>query len=164
MEFLGGWIREIVVLLVFIVFLELLIPRSSVENFVRVVAGLLILVTILKPIVVWIHDFHPMEISWQDMSRKSAGHTFDPSAFIENAYEQGLRHKIASYLTKKGHDEQNVVVKVCLNDEAVAVQSVIITLGRMPSEALQRELCDVFDLPRGVVSIMQGGKQDERKR
>ncbi len=164
MEFLGGWIREIVVLLVFIVFLELLIPRSSVENFVRVVAGLLILVTILKPIVVWIHDFHPMEISWQDMSRKSTGHSFDPPAFIEAAYEQGLRHKIASYLTEKGYDEHNVAVKLRLNGDEVAIQSVVITLEQIPSEMLQRELCNVFDLPSRVVSITRGGKRDERKR
>ena len=164
MELLSGWIREIVVLLVFIVFLELLIPRSSVENFVRVVVGLLLLVTILKPVVVWIHDHHPMEISWQDLSSRSAGHTIAPPAFIEAAYEQGLRHKISSYLAKKGHNEPNVAVKVRLDAEKVAVQSVVITMDKMPSETVQRELCDTFELPRSIVSVKQGGKKDERKR
>ena len=164
MDFLSEWMREIVVLLVFIVFLELLIPRSSVENFVRVVAGLLLLVTILKPIVVWIHGHHPMEMSWQDMSHGSVDHMIDPSAFIEAAYEQGLRHKIASYLTEKGYGEPNIAVKVRLNDKEVAVQSVVIMIDRAPSEMLQRDVCNVFELPSSVVSVMQGGKKDERKR
>ncbi len=158
MEFLGGWIHEIVILLVFIVFLELLIPQSSVENFVRVVAGLLILVTILKPIVVWIHDFHPMEMAWEDVSRKSAGPSFDPSAFLEAAYEQGLRHKIGSYLLEKGYEKQSVAVKLRLNNDKVIVKSVEVGLDRVPTEKLKTEICDAFDLPSSIVSITQGGE------
>lgn len=158
MEFLGGWIREIVILLVFIVFLELLIPRSSIENFVRVVAGLLILVTILKPVVVWIHDFHPMEMAWEDAMGESAVSAFDPSAFLQASYEQGLKHKIKAYLLEKGYEKQNVAVKIRLNTDEVVVQSVAITVERTPTSTLQAELCDMFDLPSGAVSITQGGK------
>jgi stage III sporulation protein AF len=164
MELLSGWMREIVVLLVFIVFLELLIPRSSVENFVRVVAGLLLLVTILKPVVVWIHDHHPMEISRQDLSHSSAGHAIDPPAFMAAAYEQGLRYKISSYLAEKGYYGASVAVNVQLNDKEAFVQSVIITMDKIPGKMLSRELCDAFELPYGVVSVMQGGKKDESKR
>lgn len=158
MDFLSGWIREIVILLVFIVFLELLIPRSSVENFVRVVAGLLILVTILKPVVVWIHDFHPMEMAWEDVSRESAGTSFDPPAFLQAAYEQGLKHKIESYLSENGYDKQRVAVTIRLNGEKVIVESVDVMLNRAPTEKLKAELCDAFDLPSDTVSITQGGK------
>ena len=164
MELLGGWIREVVILLVFIVFLELLIPRSSVENFVRVVAGLLILVTILKPVVMWIHDFHPMEISWKDTSRGATGHTFDPPAFLEAAYEQGLRHKIMAYLSEKGYDKPNVAVTIRLDTDAVVVNSVIVTLECIPTTTLKTEICSAFDLPSGAVSIIQGGKRDEGNR
>ena len=157
MEFLSGWIREVIVLLVFIVFLELLIPRSSTENFVRVVAGLLIMVTILKPVVIWIHDFHPMELSWNDMTQEARGHNFDPPAFLQVSYEQGLRHKIMAYLSEKGYAKQDVTVKVQLNKDAVIVKSVSVTVERMPTGSLQQEICDAFKLPSGVVSITQGG-------
>ncbi|MBQ5637147.1 MAG: hypothetical protein IIV08_06270, partial [Selenomonadales bacterium] len=63
-----------------------------------------------------------------------------------------------------GYYGASVAVNVQLNDKEAFVQSVIITMDKMPGKMLSRELCDAFELPYGVVSVMQGGKKDEPKR
>lgn len=50
MEFLKNWIRELVALVLFAAFFEMLLPNHSMHKFIRVIVGLMILLTVLKPI------------------------------------------------------------------------------------------------------------------
>lgn len=45
------WVRNIVMVVLFASFLELLLPSSSMQRFVRVIMGLLILLAILSPVI-----------------------------------------------------------------------------------------------------------------
>lgn len=49
-DFLRGWVTNIIYMVIFIAFLEILLPNNSIRKYVRVVAGLLIIVVILTPI------------------------------------------------------------------------------------------------------------------
>jgi len=46
-----AWVRDIAVLLVVMAFLEILVPRSGMKRFIRVVTGLVVLLTILNPLL-----------------------------------------------------------------------------------------------------------------
>ncbi len=51
MEFLGEWLKEIIVVVLFAVFIDLLLPNRSMERYVKFVVSLLILLTLLSPVM-----------------------------------------------------------------------------------------------------------------
>lgn len=51
MEFLGEWLREIVIVVLIAVFIDLLLPNRSMERYVKFVVNLLILLTLLSPVL-----------------------------------------------------------------------------------------------------------------
>lgn len=51
MALLTDWVRNIVLVVLFASFLELLLPSSGMQRFVRVIMGLMILLTILNPVL-----------------------------------------------------------------------------------------------------------------
>ncbi|MBF8982656.1 stage III sporulation protein AF [Lutibacter sp. B2] len=50
-DFLKDWIKNIVILIIFITMLELLLPNSSMKKYVNMVVGLLLIIVILNPLV-----------------------------------------------------------------------------------------------------------------
>lgn len=51
MEWLGGWLREIVLVVMLAVFVEMLLPGKSMERYARLVLSLLVLLTLLSPLI-----------------------------------------------------------------------------------------------------------------
>lgn len=51
MTWLGGWLRELILVVLMAAFVEMLLPSKSMERYARLVLSLLILLTILSPIV-----------------------------------------------------------------------------------------------------------------
>lgn len=50
MEFIGGWLKQIILLVLVATFFDLLLPNHSMERYVKLVMGLLIILAILQPI------------------------------------------------------------------------------------------------------------------
>jgi stage III sporulation protein AF len=50
-EYLGEWIKHIVLLILVATFFDLLLPNSSMRRYVRMVIGLLIMLLILSPLL-----------------------------------------------------------------------------------------------------------------
>lgn len=50
-DFLRGWITNIAVIIIFIAALEILMPHNDTKRFVKVVAGLLIILVMVTPFV-----------------------------------------------------------------------------------------------------------------
>ena len=51
MDALNAWVKQIILIILFAVFLELLIPSNSYKKFVRVIVGLLILLAVMRPLL-----------------------------------------------------------------------------------------------------------------
>ncbi|MDT3427468.1 stage III sporulation protein AF [Paenibacillus forsythiae] len=51
MSWLGGWLREIILIVLLATFVELLLPSKSMERYARLVLSLLVLLTLLSPVV-----------------------------------------------------------------------------------------------------------------
>lgn len=158
MENLSGWMREIAALLIFVVFLELLIPRSSLVPLIRVVTGLLILVTILKPVVVWMHDFHPMEISLNDRGTAVLNADRDPMSFLKAAYEQEMKRRVSAYLDERGYGGQEVAVSMEIAEDRIKTVSITAIVSAADTEQVRADICTTFDLPAEAVTIERGGR------
>lgn len=50
LEFIGGWLKQIILLVLIATFFDLLLPNHSMERYVKLVMGLLIILAILNPI------------------------------------------------------------------------------------------------------------------
>lgn len=48
---IAGWVKNIIFIVLFASFLELLLPTSSLQRFIRVIMGLLIMLAILNPAI-----------------------------------------------------------------------------------------------------------------
>lgn len=62
MDTLSAWIKQIILLVLFATFLELLIPSNNYKKFIKVIMGLLILVAILQPVL------NLMQNQWDETS------------------------------------------------------------------------------------------------
>lgn len=51
MSFLGEWLKQIIIIVLFAVFIDLLLPNRAMERYVRFVVSLLILLTLIAPVV-----------------------------------------------------------------------------------------------------------------
>ena len=49
--FLSNWLKEIVLLILIATFIDLLLPNRSMERYVKLVMGLVIILAILAPII-----------------------------------------------------------------------------------------------------------------
>ncbi|WP_091158199.1 stage III sporulation protein AF [Paenibacillus sp. 453mf] len=51
MEWLSGWLREIILVVLLSTFVDMLLPNKSMERYVKLVLSLLILLTLISPII-----------------------------------------------------------------------------------------------------------------
>lgn len=51
MTYLGEWLKEIIIIVLFAVFIDLLLPNRAMERYVKFVVSLLILLTLLSPVM-----------------------------------------------------------------------------------------------------------------
>lgn len=147
----SGWLRQIVVLLVFVVFLELLLPRLSMKNFIRVVVGLLMMVTILRPLIVWIHGFHPMEVAVAEQSRVAS--LIDENSFWRMSYEQGYACKIERYLAEEGIEGCKAEVRLAMENIHITIKKVNVSGVGNVHERVKEKLCRQFELSGEVVEV-----------
>ncbi|MBO8170358.1 MAG: stage III sporulation protein AF [Bacillaceae bacterium] len=64
-EFLTNWLKEIIIVVLLAVFLDLLLPNTSMQRYVKMVMGLFILMTMLSPVLRLLNDdfdFSKMEL------------------------------------------------------------------------------------------------------
>lgn len=152
MDGIGEWIRGIVVLIVFVTFLELLVPRSSMQNFIRVVIGLVMLVAILKPVVDLLHGFQPTKIATVRLPTQTIKE-IDASLFYRRLYEDGLTQTIKSYLAQQGYKDCEVRIVLAIDNEALAVKKVVISRVGSQADSVRKKVCERFDLARENVSV-----------
>jgi stage III sporulation protein AF len=65
MDWLSIWLREIILVILLATFIDLLLPGSSMQRYVKVVVSLFILMTILSPLIMLLKtDFNFSEFTW----------------------------------------------------------------------------------------------------
>ncbi|WP_267907848.1 stage III sporulation protein AF [Paenibacillus sp. JZ16] len=63
MDWLGGWLKSVIMVVLFAAFVDLILPGKALERYARLVLSLLILLTLLSPIIALITD--PPRINWR---------------------------------------------------------------------------------------------------
>ncbi|WP_025691610.1 stage III sporulation protein AF [Paenibacillus zanthoxyli] len=158
MSWLGGWLREIILIVLLATFVELLLPSKSMERYARLVLSLLILLTLLSPIVSLLKGNAASELglAFRRSDGGTSGHTGTVDAELQKILADGrklaaggrdqslklaaqqiagqMKEQIAAETGKRG---ANVNVTLALTNEAdgasvPAITQVVVTL---PGEA-----------------------------
>ncbi|QWU14778.1 stage III sporulation protein AF [Paenibacillus sophorae] len=158
MSWLGGWLREIILIVLLATFVELLLPSKSMERYARLVLSLLILLTLLSPIVSLLKGNAASELSlaFSRADGGTSGQSGAADAELQKILADGrklaaggrdqslklaaqqiaaqMREQIAAETGKRG---ANVNVTLALTNEAdstwaPAITQVVVTL---PGEA-----------------------------
>ncbi len=65
MELLTSWLHQIVLIVLFAIVMDLILPSSSMQKYIKLVMGLLIMMTLLKPIaILFDKQFDISRIEW----------------------------------------------------------------------------------------------------
>lgn len=117
---LTAWIKNIIFIVLFASFLELLLPNSSMQRFVRVIMGLFIMLAILGPVIdVVQHSLTPIQVP------TLSGSGGNPTAILHDAQNFAQqRETIAATQYKKELAQQMQVMITAL--EGVADAKVVI--------------------------------------
>ncbi|TYP77872.1 stage III sporulation protein AF [Paenibacillus methanolicus] len=62
LDWLAGWLRQIIAVVLLAGIVDLLLPNKAMQRYVRLVAGLIILLTILSPIIGMLHGDFGMKL------------------------------------------------------------------------------------------------------
>ncbi len=90
MGWLGGWLREIILVVLLASFVELLLPSKSMERYARLVLSLLILLTMLSPIVSLLKGDAVAELSLAMGQQEKEGGLFSGSGQNDTTLEKIL--------------------------------------------------------------------------
>jgi stage III sporulation protein AF len=101
---LWAWLRNIVLLLLFILGVDLLLPRSAFRRYLRLVSGMILVLVVLEPVLAWVgvgvavpglSPLGPSAGAWPDG-------TLPPSTVrqvqctVERQVEEAFRQRVAS--------------------------------------------------------------------
>jgi stage III sporulation protein AF len=121
LEALSKWIYTIVVIIVFVTFIEILMPSSSLKKYTRVILGFLVMTIILSPLIsLFNNDFSLGVYSFKIQSRMDSMNYKEQGVYsksqwegISAEYRQNLENHIAQQVKKEeGDREINVKVQV----------------------------------------------------
>lgn len=90
MDWLGGWLREIIMVVLLAAFVELLLPSKSMERYARLVLSLLVLLTILSPIIALLKGDALQELGLELSRQERSGGLFSEAKGQAESLEQIL--------------------------------------------------------------------------
>jgi stage III sporulation protein AF len=114
-EVFTGWVKDIIFVVLFASFLELLLPSSNMQRFVRVIMGLFIMIAILNPIIDIVQNHEALANQLPVLNSNSVN-----SAVIMNRANSVSieREKISIELYKKELAQQIKIVVLAIDGVA----------------------------------------------
>lgn len=126
-EALGGWLRQVVAAVLLAALIDLLLPNRTMQRYVRLVAGLFILLTLAGPLLTWIQGDIDVKlaagIEWAEREPVSGDNGSQLQAIMAEAKRIGAgRDEQAAKLAVSGLESQ---IKAAVEqEESVGVESV----------------------------------------
>lgn len=176
MEWLNEWIKQIILLVLIATFIDLLLPNSSFDRYVKLVLGLLIIMAILSPILQLINqdlDFAlskwwktepvaPTFDSMQTIREKSQKLQAFQTKQMEEQWQQTMQKLIAEELMKqlKLQDVKVKVVAKLQEGKEPQIQSVEV---RAHSGSLKTDRANRSSLVQPVEMVqIEVGEQEKK--
>lgn len=127
MDFLRTWITNIAVIIIFVMFMEIMLPNNSMKRFINVVVGLLIILVVVKPFLALnneeqffnykvIETSNILDGNYMDKKSADLGRLQKQEAL--KLFEENLKNKIKALLaSQNGIKEENINIDINMNKE-----------------------------------------------
>ncbi|HEY2493899.1 MAG TPA: stage III sporulation protein AF [Paenibacillus sp.] len=139
MTWLGGWMREVIMIVLLAIFVDLILPSRSMERYVKLVLSLLILFTLLRPMISLLTDSPADKLNLALLKQESD--TGQLGAKNEKSLEQILvqgeqiKHNQQSQsLQWAGEEVARQMKEQIRNKTGNQVKEVTVMLALLPSE------------------------------
>jgi len=126
-EFLGNWIINIVIFIIFIVITETMIPSDKYKKVIKLVTGLVLMIVIINPIVTLINKDYSLNdlaiSSFNNFNKEEIINQADKldniqSSQVINIYEQELTSQIKEQILEiKGIKQADVNINIERNNK-----------------------------------------------
>lgn len=152
--FLRNWIKNIVVVIILAMFLELLLPKSEMQRYVKMVLGLLVILLVLNPVLDLIkQDFNYGERVLEIQNTMELDNIM---TVAQNLEQNNKKNILKTY--KKGLNKQ-IEAQVMTFDEIKEAEAYVIIDENMESENFGQiqeiKLCLQFDTEQSNTSIIE---------
>lgn len=135
MEFLTGWLKNIILVVLFANFIDLILPSEKIGRYVRVVISFIIMLVILNPILsIFNQDLYQFDLSFLEEERPSFaqivadGERLRNEAEINKGYKKSLKEQIKALL-KLNKDLERIEIEVDLSEKQ-EIKQLVITIDK----------------------------------
>ncbi|WP_431088120.1 stage III sporulation protein AF [Paenibacillus sp. 8b26] len=141
MTWLGGWLKELVLIVLLASFIDMILPSRSMERYVKLVLSLLILLTLLSP-VVRLLSTSPSELLGRAFDLQRQAETGKSEPTLEEILAKGSKLKQQQEQSSMQWAGQEVAKEIkgqLEQNTGLAIQSVQVTLTQMKQESSNLE-------------------------
>jgi len=153
MEWLSLWLKKIILLVLLAAFLDLVLPNTSLQRYVKMVMGLIILLTIMSPIFALFQlpqeeiairlsqyqaEFdQATQADWRPLAKRLMGQQEEQvNRYVEEQMEQTIRQQVK---TTYGVEPESVDVQLdTTNPEEPAITRIAVVLGEGQQQESER--------------------------
>ncbi|QKS70956.1 stage III sporulation protein AF [Paenalkalicoccus suaedae] len=158
---MSAWIMSIVTLIVSVIMLELLIPNSTYQPYIRFVIGILVILVLIQPIIMLVDEGFQDRFVLEESFYIEKEELVDTSiAYISEEVEQALLKEVPEEV-KNDVTDVTIITKATTWDEWLQkLESVTVHVHRH-SERSKEEITDIlardWELPRELIIVQEGG-------
>lgn len=160
-EALGGWLRQVVAAVLLAALIDLLLPNRTMQRYVRLVAGLFILLTLAGPLLSWIQGDMDAKlaagIEWAEREPVGGEDGSQLEAILAEAKRIGAgRDEQAAELAVTGLEAQ--IKAVVEQEEGAAVKTVEVEAAPSADGTLAVEAVKIRLAAPGTAAAAEGGE------
>ncbi|WP_062355971.1 stage III sporulation protein AF [Bacillus kwashiorkori] len=132
MEFLSSWIGNVLMFILLAVIVEMLLPQSNIQKYVKMVLGLLLIVIILTPI------FQIFSVDVNTLLNQVANSSNEQNFQLENSIENKKKEiqatQDAYILEQAAYQLREIVEKELIEEFGLTFQDIQIVLNNMDGD------------------------------
>jgi len=173
MTWLTLWLKKIILLVLLAAFLDLILPNTTLQRYVKMVMGLILLLTIISPVFSLFSlsqddlalrlDRYQQELNkpaaaeWRRVTEKLLGeHDQQVTAYVQSQIETAVKAKVKD---EYGMEVQHVNIQVNnRNPQQPALEKIELSIGEAPQEGAKAGSITSIQ-PIQPVSIQVGHSQ-----
>jgi stage III sporulation protein AF len=174
---LNKWINTIVVTIIFVTFIDILMPSNSMKKYTKLIMGLLVMAVILQPLLVFLKKDYSLssysfkyqgQMESEYIKKQSENYSASQQEALARLYKEKLETEMTEQI-KKIADNKNVKVSVDIVDDMDSenfgdIKKVTVTLGKNIKAIENVEKVDISGKNTGGKPEKQQGDLDLKKR
>ncbi len=173
MEFLKNWIKNLVTVIIFISFIEMITPNNNLKKFVNLILGFVIMITILNPIISLLNgkanieeEFYKIAntLNKEEYTFVSNNIEFTQEEQLMSLYKEKIKKDVISRIENKYNvNVLEVDIKLDNEKEVGNIEEIKVTILENYKSPKGQEAIPIIKIDIGDEQINKGSKIEEDK-